>query len=161
MSSRRGLTALFMLLLWGCSAPTRHWTPFETQRAEDWHNPAALMLRYDANNDGQVTRRELEAGLRQDFWQADTNRDGVLEPDEVRAANLRRIRIDQSTAIPLIDWNHDGVVDFDEFAAGMRSLFEEYDTDGDGVVTLKEMHVKLEHVAVKPPASETQPPGSH
>ena len=75
------------------------------------------MLRYDSNNDGKITRRELEAGLRQDFRQADTNHDGVLDADEVRAANLRRIRIDQSTAIPLIDWNHDGYVDFNEFAA--------------------------------------------
>jgi Ca2+-binding EF-hand superfamily protein len=161
MPSRLGLAALLVLLLSGCSTPTRHWLPFETQRIEDWHNPAAQILRYDSNNDGQVTRRELEAGLRQDFWQADTNRDGVLDAEEVRAVNLRRIRIDQSTAIPLIDWNHDGVVDFNEFAAGMRSLFDEYDADGDGVVTLKEMHVKLQNVVVKPPASGAQSSSPH
>ena len=109
------------------------------------------MLRYDANNDGRITRSELEAGLRQDFRQADSNRDGRLDADEVRVANQRRIRLDQSNAIPLIDWNHDGYVDFEEFAAPMRSLFEQYDADDDGVVTLQEMHIRLERATpVKP-----------
>ena len=158
---RQGFFILIVLLLAGCSTPTRHWSPSESPREENWHSPASLILRYDANNDGQVTRRELEAGLRQDFWQADTNRDGRLDPEEVRVANLRRIRIDQSTAIPLIDWNHDGFVDFKEFAAGMRSLFDQFDADGDGFVTLKEMHVRLVPAAPKPPSEDTQPPSSH
>lgn len=157
MQSRWFLAAFFLLLLANCAAPTRHWLPFEPPRPENWHDPAVLLLRYDANNDGTVTKRELEAGLRQDFWQADANRDGRLDPDEVRAYNLRRIRIDQSTAIPLIDWNHDGYVDFYEFAAGMRSLFDQYDADGDGNVTLKELHVRLEHVPLTAPV----PSGSH
>ena len=115
------------------------------------------MLRYEANGDQIVTRRELEAGLRQDFWQADTNRDGRLEPDEVRAANLRRIRMDKSTAIPLIDWSEDGYVDFGEFASGMRSLFEQYDADADGNVTLDEMHIRLERIAPATPVPSAIP----
>jgi Ca2+-binding EF-hand superfamily protein len=146
MRSQLSLAALVLFVLVGCSTPTRHWLPNDTPRRENWHDPALLLLRYDANNDSVVTRRELEAGLRQDFWQADTNHDGRLDPDEVRAYNLRRIRIDQSTAIPLIDWNDDGYVDFGEFAAGMRSLFEQYDADGDGKVTLDEMHIRLQQV---------------
>lgn len=144
---------LVVFALVSCAAPTRHWKPFDTPRREDWHGPYNLILRYDANNDGAVTRRELDAGLRQDFWQADTNRDGRLDPEEVRAANLRRIRIDQSTAIPLIDWSDDGYVDFGEFAAGMRSLFDQYDADGDGRVTLDEMHIRLQRVAPATPAT--------
>jgi Ca2+-binding EF-hand superfamily protein len=37
--------------------------------------------------------------------------------------------------MPLIDWNQDGYVDFDEFAAGVRSQFEQLDLNGDGEVT--------------------------
>jgi len=129
-----------------CSAPVRHWSPFEAPRQEDWHSPGLLLLRYDSNNDGVVTRRELEAGLRQDFWQADTKRKGCLDDDELRAYNLRRIGIDKSTAIPLIDWKQNGCIDFDEFAAPMRSLFDEFDVNGDDKVTLEEMHLR-----VKPP----------
>jgi len=141
---------LLGLALAGCSAPTRHWTPFEPPRPEK-HGSFEFLLRYDSNNDGKITRAELEAGLRQDFRQADTDHDGCLDADEVLAVNQRRIRIDQSIAIPIIDWNHDGCVDFDEFAAPMRSLFEQYDVDDDGVVTLAEMHVRLEHVAPAKP----------
>ncbi len=153
------ILALFAVA--GCSTPAHHWTPTVSPRAEDWHGPYSLLLRYDANNDGVVTRRELEAGLRQDFRQADTNHDGLLDMDEVRAANLRRIRIDQSTAIPLIDWNGDGYVDFGEFASGMRSLFEQYDADGDGNVTLDEMHIRLQKVSPGAQPPDANAGGSH
>jgi Ca2+-binding EF-hand superfamily protein len=150
-----------MFLVANCAGPSRHWSPYDQSRPVDWHGPYVLLLRYDANSDGKITRRELEAGLRQDFWQADTNRDGLLDAEEVRATNLRRIHNDQSTAIPLIDWNHDGFVDFNEFAAPMRSLFEQYDADGDGVVTLREMHIRLQQVAPSAPTAGDAPSGSH
>src|SRR6185437_10486767 len=151
---------LSAIVLIGCSTPTRHWTPFEPARPEK-HGSFEFLLRYDSNNDGKITRAELEAGLRQDFRQADTNHDGRLDPDEVLAVNQHRIKVDQSIAIPLIDWNHDGYVDFAEFAAPMRSLFEQYDADEDGVVTLQEMHVRLEHPTPQKPAAGDAPGGSH
>src|SRR5438876_12219802 len=100
MRSHRLLTAAFIFVLASCSAPSRHWSPVEQSRQPDTHAPYVLMLRYDANNDRKITRSELEAGLRQDFRQADTNHDGRLDADEVRVANQRRIRMDQSNAIP-------------------------------------------------------------
>ena len=146
------LIVLALLILAGCGTSDsgrRHWEPNGTPRDENWHSPGLLLLRYDSNYDGMVTRAELEAGLRQDFWQADTNRDGCLDPNEVQVYNMRQIRLNQSTAIPLIDWNHDGCIDLNEFAAPMRSLFEEFDVDGDGKVTMAQMHLKF----VKPPAA--------
>ena len=159
MRSRQLLTAVLTLMLASCSAPSRHWSPVEQSRQPDLHAPYVLMLRYDANNDGKITRAELEAGLRQDFRKADTNHDGRLDADEVRVENQRRIRMDQSNAIPLIDWNHDGYVDFEEFAAPMRSLFEQYDADEDGIVTLQEMHIRLEHPPK--PSVDVAPDNSH
>jgi Ca2+-binding EF-hand superfamily protein len=128
-------TFAFVLVVAGC-APTRpHWSPVLPPRSEEWHSSRMSIANYDSNNDGTVTRAELEAGLRQYFRQADTNHDGRLDPEEVATANQRRIRQDESAAIPLIDWNQDGYVDFDEFAAGVRSQFEQLDLDGDGKVT--------------------------
>ena len=136
----RGLAifAVTGLLLSACAAHTPHWSPFATPRSENWHSGKMLIANYDTNGDGTVTRAELEAGLKQYFWQADTNRDGRLDADEVAAANRRRITLDQSTAMPLIDWNQDGYVDFNEFAAGVRSQFEQLDLDGNGEVTIQE-----------------------
>ena len=160
--SRALLVLAFTVLLAGCGAPTRrHWSPNDVSRGPDTHAPYNSILRYDANNNGRITRRELEAGLRQDFRQADTNHDGHLDADEVRAENQRRIRLDQSDAIPLIDWNHDGYVDFEEFAAPMRSLFEQYDADEDGVVTLEEMHIRLAPTAPAKPSADAGANGSH
>jgi Ca2+-binding EF-hand superfamily protein len=127
-------------LLAGCIGHPRppHWSPVAAARSEDWHSGKMLIANYDTNADGTVTRRELEAGLRQNFWQADTNRDGRLDPEEAATANQRRIALDESTAIPLIDWNQDGFIDFTEFAAGVRSQFEQLDLNGDGQVTIDE-----------------------
>ena len=143
MSSRGPAVVLTVVALFGCAAPTRHWSPAETPRPEDWRSPGLLLLRYDANNDGVVTKRELEAGLRQDFWQADINRDGCLDADESRAYNMRSINNEKSTAIPLVDWNQSGCIDFNEFAAPMRSLLDEFDANEDGQVTLQEMHLRI------------------
>ena len=134
----RGVAILSLCVLMAACAGERHWSPTVAPRSEDWHTGKMLIANYDTNNDGTVTRRELEAGLRQDFWQADTNRDGCLDAVEVEAANQRRIARDESTAIPLIDWNQDGCVDFGEFAAGVRSQFEQLDLNGDGQVTIDE-----------------------
>ena len=137
------MRGLFLIVIVGslaaaCARHTPHWSPFATPRSENWHSGKMLIANYDTNGDGTVTRAELEAGLRQNFWQADTNRDGRLDPDEVAAANQRRIALDQSTAMPLIDWNSDGFIDFQEFATGVRSQFQQLDLDGNGEVTLLE-----------------------
>jgi EF hand domain-containing protein len=100
---------------------------------------AALLLRYDANHDGIVTREEMEAGLKADFAAADTNGDGCLDPTEVRAENQRRLARDGAQASPLVDWNLDGCVDFREFANTVHSYFDLVDKKKDGRVTLVEL----------------------
>ena len=130
------------VLLAGCAShrPTRGGPDGPGHREEDWHPPVGMLLRYDANHDGSITRAEMEAGLKADFAAADTDHDGVLEPNEVAVVNQQRWREDASATSPLVDWNHDGVVDFEEFAGTARSLFAELDIDGNGVLSPKELH---------------------
>ena len=111
------------------------------QEAPQWQPGVQMLLRYDFNHDGSISRAELERGLRQDFAAADTNHNGTLDENEVRAVNEARWAKDGSAASPLIDWNHDGVVDFGEFAAGPRSLFMQLDADGNGVLSPQELQV--------------------
>lgn len=107
-------------------------------REEDWHAPITI-LRHYADKSGGLTRAELEAGLHRDFEAADTNHNGVLDPDEVRAVNQQRWNEDQSATSPLVDWNGDGVVDFEEFASTARALFRQVDRDGNGIITPEEL----------------------
>jgi Ca2+-binding EF-hand superfamily protein len=94
---------------------------------------------YDANKDGNVTRAEMEAGLRASFNALDTDHSGRLTPDEVRDENERRFKEDGPQYSPLIDWNQDGFIDFNEYASTMRSLFDQLDTNHDNVLTPDEM----------------------
>jgi hypothetical protein len=100
---------------------------------------AALLLRYDADHDGVITREEMEAGLKADFDAADSDHDGCLSPPEVRAENERRLKQDGAQASPLVDWNLDGCVDRREFGNTVRSYFELADRRKDGKVTLLEL----------------------
>jgi Ca2+-binding EF-hand superfamily protein len=111
---------------------------------QGFHPPVEILQRYDANRDGVLTRAEMEAGLKADFEAADTNHDGRLDADEAAAVNHQRWTENASTASTIVDWNHDGYVDFREFAGTARSLFDELDRDGDGTLSAKEWRpVKL------------------
>jgi Ca2+-binding EF-hand superfamily protein len=139
MTIRRALpVAALALALAGCSSlfgSNRH----REAPPEEYHPPRTILEAFDANHDGTVTRAEMDAGLKADFAKADTNHDGRLDEDEVRAVNLARWTADSSTASPLVDWNHDGFVDFKEFAATAHSLFDQMDADGDGKLSPQEL----------------------
>src|SRR6185437_6981019 len=107
----------------GCSGSPKpagppRWSPNkEEPRDENFHGgPNALLLKYDANHDGTLTRTELVAGLKADFDRYDTRHAGCLDPAQVAAINQDRITADLSTATPLEDWNQDGCVDLREFS---------------------------------------------
>jgi hypothetical protein len=98
-----------------------------------------LLLRYDANNDRQITKGEMEAGVKADYAKADANGDGKLSPDEVQAENQRRWNLEGPQSSPLMDWNQDGNVSVVEFGNAVHSLFTTCDKDTDNVVTVAEL----------------------
>jgi hypothetical protein len=128
----------------GSSKPSEpRWSPYPVPppRDENYHGGNnALLLKYDANHDGTLTRDELIAGLKAEFAALDTRHTGCLTPDQVDAINQARIAADQSTATPLQDWNQDGCVDFREFSAAAYSLFDQLDRNGDGKITPEEFN---------------------
>ena len=128
-----------VLLLAGCAERPHHHFGEEPPRPE-WHPQQNILLQYDANHDGTVTRAEMEAGLKADFDKIDINHNGCLSEDEVRVENDRRWKQDASTYSPLIDWQHKGCIDLKEFAATARSLFDELDVNTDGKLTPQELN---------------------
>jgi hypothetical protein len=144
-SLARAAAPLAFAVLASCaSEPPQHhrWNPNGTPRDENWHSPATSLLKYDADHDGTLTRAELEAGLHKEFDSFDTKHTGCLTSDQVIAINQARQSEDQAAASPVIDWKQNGCVDFDEFAATARSLFESLDKNGDGKLTPDEINPK-------------------
>ena len=112
-------------------------------QAADLQRNIRDMLSFDANNDGIVTKEELEAGLQRQFAAADTNGDGKLDAAEMQSENDRRWRQSGTASSPLIDWNQDGVIDFAEFATTARTLFGELDRDHGGTLAGVELRVPV------------------
>jgi hypothetical protein len=134
-----GLLALSGCGLFGPSRPP-HWSPNARPRDENWHSPAAALLKYDTNRDGTLTRAELLAGLKAEFDTYDVNHNNCLGPDQVRAINQLRVKEDASQASPLVDWNQDNCIDFNEYSGATMSLFDTLDVNGDGELSAKELN---------------------
>ena len=109
------------------------------ERTPEWRPINAMLLRYDSNKDGNVSRAEMNEGLKKEFAADDTNQDGALDAKEVAAINQTRWSADASATSPLIDWNNDGVVSLREYSGTIHSLFDDFDKDGDGVLTPEEL----------------------
>lgn len=90
------------------------------------HNPDAFFERFDANEDGAVTKEELtqrKASRGKKLEEADTNKDGVLSKAEMRDHMMQR------------------------FEKRVEKRFAKLDTDGNGSVSKEEreaMHAKME-----------------
>jgi hypothetical protein len=121
--------------------PSPYTTDYRPPRDENFNGgPNAILLKYDANHDGSLTRAELAAGLKAEFEAFDTKHTGCLDADQVRVINAARIAQDQSTASPLQDWNQDGCIDLKEYSTAATSLFDELDKNGDSTITPQEFN---------------------
>ena len=121
------------------------------------------LIQYDANNDGRITRAEVEAGIAAQFKAIDTNHDGRIDAteyqvyDAARRAERKARRAEwlarsgssdeEQPAVDRVpfdsmkrlDWNLDGFVTPDEFGGRMRSLAMRADRDGDGTILVEEL----------------------
>lgn len=98
------------------------------------HDPAAMVQRFDANKDGKLQVTELPDRLRTKLVSADTNKDGVLSVDEIKAFRAEQMKAHFARA----DKNNDGAIDASE--AGPRwARLQAADANKDSKVTLPEL----------------------
>ena len=114
----------------------------------------------DADSNGWVTAQEVSAKLTQDeqvqamaanrqqFVRLDTNRDGMISPDEYAAlVNVNRQAASPANYMQRLDLNRDGQVTLIEHRKVMLDTFDALDADLDGVVTPMEMQAGNQQAA--------------
>jgi hypothetical protein len=113
--------------------------PAAAQTASDLPPSSVLLVRFDSDKDGNITKAEMEAGLKGDYALADLDHNNCLNAAELRAENERRLRREGGQATPLVDWNVDGCVNMAEFGGAVRSYFTFVDRSKDGSVNEVEL----------------------
>jgi hypothetical protein len=131
-----------------------------TPSAAQYLPPTAnLLLRYDTDQDGAVSRAEVDNGLRNDYALADEDGDGCIASQEIRDENDRRLTRDGGVASPIRDWNLDGCVNPNEFGSSVRSYFNFADRSRDGEVNITELRGPSMPITLPTPAGQQQTSG--
>jgi Ca2+-binding EF-hand superfamily protein len=94
------------------------------------------------NFDKSISRADAPPRLLEHFDEVDTNKDGVLDPQELRAMRDKR---PQGPGMGKVDADQDGKVTAEEFTAGLMRWFTHMDQDKDGAVTQAELSAARPH----------------
>lgn len=92
-----------------------------------------FLAEFDLNHDGKVPRDEFNKAVAQQFYAA-TGGAQTMTQDQFIASRTKDLRQRVSELFHRSDWNGDGKLSFDEFAAPERARFEQLDRDATGVV---------------------------
>lgn len=112
----------------------------------DPDNVAQRIEMADLNHDGMVTRQEFLSYRSQSFSKFDRNRDGSLSAADLPAFARQSERGEAFLEMMgTFDRNHDGRVSRTEFVNGPTPVFDNADTNGNGVIDgyeLKQLKAK-------------------
>ena len=95
-----------------------------------------FLAEFDMNKDGKVTHDELNRTLAAQFLAASGNAPTMTE-DQFINGHLKDLRQRATEMFHRMDWNGDGKLSLEEFAAPEHARFEAMDRDGAGVVSCR------------------------
>ena len=73
------------------------------------------------------------------FARLDTNNDGFVDADEIRARGADRMAYKKKNRMNRLDTDNDGSVSKEEYLARSQARFSRLDLDGDGTITAKDL----------------------
>jgi Ca2+-binding EF-hand superfamily protein len=112
--------------------PKQPQLPGEPPEANRGRFADRFLAEFDLNHDGKVTRDEFNKAVSQEFFAASHGQQTMTE-DQFIASRTKDLHQRVTEMFHRSDWNGDGKLSFDEFAAPERASFERMDRDGTGV----------------------------
>lgn len=103
-----------------------------------------LLTRFDSNQDGQISKAEVEAVKTGFFTKADQDGDGLLTKAELGNLHDDNRQAQMEAKFAALDSNNDAVISLEEMLNAKKgrraeSYFNRMDSNSDGQVTLAEM----------------------
>jgi Ca2+-binding EF-hand superfamily protein len=86
---------------------------------------------FDTNRDGKVTREEMTKADTARF-SAVAHGSGTISPDQFASLNMQQLQKHDAQMFRRLDWNDDGKLSLDEYAAPLRVRFQTLDREGRG-----------------------------
>jgi hypothetical protein len=103
------------------------------------HWGRATLTTMDADNDGTITRAEIEAHVAARASEIDADGDGAITVEELIAHRERMRRQHLAERLAAMDQDGDGKISVDEYAAAQSWRMARFDRSGDGQIELEDM----------------------
>ena len=106
---------------------------------------ARMFNKADVNGDDKVSREEFKPFANKRFARFDTDGNGVVTGDEVKAHLTRRIERRQKRLMRRFDADGDGKVTQAEYGERVATMFDVIDKNDDGAITREEAREMRKH----------------
>jgi len=98
------------------------------------HMAERFLADFDANHDGKVTKDEFNKGVAAKYA-AMAGNSGGISADQFGNSHAKELRQHADEMFHRIDWNNDGKLSLDEFAAPVHAKFMLADRQADGTIS--------------------------